>query len=144
MFHPTWAGGNGTIIISETFVRLPVWAMSPYAMAVLDRFRPSKCVLSVFLPGSAHAPEVTLIVYLLSVPRVLLLDAYSTATYISLAGKAPRCVARLRFHFGFRDNSDQYLSCNLSNGSMIVNYITDQRLNNRIKLSHVYYFDLEV
>ncbi|EJD01876.1 uncharacterized protein FOMMEDRAFT_108878 [Fomitiporia mediterranea MF3/22] len=59
VFQPSWTsqGTKGTVLVSEAFVRLPVWAMNAYAAAVLERYKPSK---------------------------VILLDAYSTATYISL------------------------------------------------------------
>ncbi|OCB91829.1 hypothetical protein A7U60_g900 [Sanghuangporus baumii] len=69
IFRPAWARTNGTIIISEAFTRLPVIAMNPYARAVLDRWNPSK---------------------------VVLLDAYSTATYIS-PEPIPHHAAPLRY-----------------------------------------------
>ncbi|KAL5478555.1 hypothetical protein ACEPAI_2739 [Sanghuangporus weigelae] len=69
IFHPAWAGTNGTIIISEALTRLPVFAMNSYARAVLDRWNPSKTVL---------------------------LDAYSTATYIS-PEPIPHHAALLRY-----------------------------------------------
>ncbi|KAL5514593.1 hypothetical protein ACEPAG_1909 [Sanghuangporus baumii] len=69
VFRPAWAGTDGTIIISEAFTRLPVFAMNVYAKAVLDRWDLSK---------------------------VVLLDAYSTATYIS-PEPIPHHAAPLRY-----------------------------------------------
>ncbi|KAI5114977.1 hypothetical protein M0805_006781 [Coniferiporia weirii] len=69
VFRPSWAAGTATVIVSEALVRLPVWVMHPYAEAVLSWWKPS---------------------------GVVILDAYSTATYISPA-PIPHHEAPLRY-----------------------------------------------
>ncbi|KAH7922729.1 hypothetical protein BV22DRAFT_1197200 [Leucogyrophana mollusca] len=43
LFAPSWAGA--VVLVSETTTRLPLWAMSRYAEAVVARFQPSSVVL---------------------------------------------------------------------------------------------------
>jgi hypothetical protein len=45
LFNPSWAKIN--VIISESLSKLPVWAMHPYAQAILDALKPT-----MFVPSS--------------------------------------------------------------------------------------------
>lgn len=41
VFNPEWTGAN--VIVSEVLSRLPVWAMHPYAQAIIDQLKPDRC-----------------------------------------------------------------------------------------------------
>ena len=43
VFRPSWSKTT-TVVVSELTASLPIWAMSPYAQAVLDHFKPAKCI----------------------------------------------------------------------------------------------------
>ncbi|KAH8112852.1 Svf1-like-domain-containing protein [Phellopilus nigrolimitatus] len=80
VFKPSWAASP--VIVSEALTRLPVWAMHAYAEAILGRWKPS---------------------------RVVVIDAYSTATYIS-ATPIPHHEAPLRYLQSGPVNADLPLS----------------------------------
>ncbi|ETW75330.1 hypothetical protein HETIRDRAFT_331260, partial [Heterobasidion irregulare TC 32-1] len=44
VFRPSWSNAT-TVVVSELTASLPIWAMSPYAQAVLDYFKPANTVL---------------------------------------------------------------------------------------------------
>ncbi|THH05952.1 hypothetical protein EW145_g4432 [Phellinidium pouzarii] len=81
VFRPSWVASS--VIVSEALTRLPVWAMHAYAEAVLNRWKPSK---------------------------VIIIDGYSTATYIS-AASIPYHEAPLRYlHSSFLKSDLKALS----------------------------------
>ncbi|TFK68046.1 hypothetical protein BDN72DRAFT_62943 [Pluteus cervinus] len=69
-FKPSWT--DAAVVISELFVRLPLWAMHPYVEAILEAIQPE---------------------------RVFVLDIYPTHTYITSA-PSPLRTASIRYLTG--------------------------------------------
>ncbi|KAG6888435.1 hypothetical protein C0995_008252 [Termitomyces sp. Mi166 len=54
-FNPSWT--KSTIIVSEPFTRLPVWAMHQYASVILDALKPAKVALLDTYSAPAYISE---------------------------------------------------------------------------------------
>ncbi|KAF4610202.1 hypothetical protein D9613_010601 [Agrocybe pediades] len=55
VFNPSWT--RSSVIISETFSRLPLFAMNPYAKAILDTLQPSSLSLLDTYPTPTYASD---------------------------------------------------------------------------------------
>ncbi|KIM43635.1 hypothetical protein M413DRAFT_443557 [Hebeloma cylindrosporum] len=56
VFNPSWT--EATVIISEVLSRLPIYAMHPYAKAILDALKPSRVALLDSYPVPTYATDV--------------------------------------------------------------------------------------
>jgi len=56
VFKPSWTGA--TVIVSEVLSRLPIYAMHPYAEAIVDALKPSRVALLDSYPVPTYATDV--------------------------------------------------------------------------------------
>ncbi|KAF9443435.1 hypothetical protein P691DRAFT_713297 [Macrolepiota fuliginosa MF-IS2] len=77
VFNPAWT--NATVIVSEALSRLPVWAMHPYAQAIIDALKPTS---------------------------VALLDEYAVPSYISSSASALDAPIRFLSISAFDSNNE--------------------------------------
>lgn len=81
LFRPSWTSAVIIVSEAETRTRLPLFAMTTYTTAIINRLQPTRYVLSGIYCGILRDRSPS--------PSVVILDSYPTKVYIS-----PRAISQ--------------------------------------------------